>query len=184
VGQDPEHKKGVGHLWCIDITKKPANKDKDLSPYSPPNVEVPDSFDPKDPRNKGSGLVWHYGGLNPLPAGRDYIFGRTLSTCAVHNGLCYAAEFDGVLHCLDARTGQKYWEHELGVDTWSSPYVVDGKVHLADERGFVHVLVHDRVKGLIRRVQMRGKIRATPVACNGVLYVITENPCKLWAIAR
>src|SRR5262249_52271238 len=22
VGQDPEHKEGVGHLWCIDITKK------------------------------------------------------------------------------------------------------------------------------------------------------------------
>src|SRR5262249_18594803 len=23
VGQDPEHKKGVGHLWCIDITREP-----------------------------------------------------------------------------------------------------------------------------------------------------------------
>jgi hypothetical protein len=38
---------------------------------------------------------------------------------------------------------------------------------------------------LVKKVQMvksGGKIRATPVACNGVLYVMTENPCKLWAI--
>ncbi len=27
-------------------------------------------------------------------------------------------------------------------------------------------------------------IRATPVAANGVLYTITENPCKLWAIKK
>src|SRR5204862_3886901 len=65
VGQDPEHKKSVGHLWCIDITRKPKNKDKDLSPYSPPKDETFGKFDPKDPRNKDSGLVWHYGGQNP-----------------------------------------------------------------------------------------------------------------------
>ncbi len=26
VGQDPEHNKGVGHLWCIDITKEPKTR--------------------------------------------------------------------------------------------------------------------------------------------------------------
>src|SRR5262249_8233002 len=51
VGQDPEHKEGVGHLWCIDITKE-----GDVSP-------VDDNFDPKAPVNKNSALVWHYGGL-------------------------------------------------------------------------------------------------------------------------
>jgi hypothetical protein len=28
------------------------------------------------------------------------------------------------------------------------------------------------------------KIRATPVVVNRVMYVISENPCKLWAIAN
>ena len=32
VGQDPEHDTGVGHLYCIDITKNPKQEDKDVSP--------------------------------------------------------------------------------------------------------------------------------------------------------
>ncbi|MFM7152364.1 MAG: PQQ-binding-like beta-propeller repeat protein [Gemmataceae bacterium] len=182
VGQDPEHKKGVGHLWCIDITKTPTNPQKDLSPYSDPKVEIPDKFDPKDPRNKDSGLVWHYGGLNPDQEGREFRYGRTLSTCAVTDGLCYAGEFDGVLHCLDAQTGKKHWEYELEADTWSSPFVVDGHVYIGNENGVMHIFKHGPKMELVRKISMKGKIRATPVACNGVLYVMTENPCKLYAI--
>jgi outer membrane protein assembly factor BamB len=182
VGQDPEHKKGVGHLWCIDITKKPKNKDKDLSPWSPPKDEAPNGFDPKDPKNKDSGLVWHYGGKNPEEEGREYLFCRTLSTCAVHDGLCFAADFDGFVFCFDARTGKKHWEYEMGADTWSSPYFVDGKVYLGNESGVVHVFDASNELKVIKKVQMKGKVRATPVALNGVFYVMTENPCKLWAI--
>jgi outer membrane protein assembly factor BamB len=178
VGQDPEHLKGVGHLWCIDITREPKNPDKDLSPKN-------DNFDPKAPVNKDSGLVWHYGGMTPEgdEEERPYIFGRTLSTCAVHDGLCYAGEFDGILHCLDARTGKEYWQHDMRSDTWSSPYWVNGHVYLGNESGRMHVFQHGKQKKLVATIDMRGKIRATPVAANGVLYVITENPCKLYAIA-
>ena len=62
VGQEPDDGHGVGHLWCIDITKKPKNKDKDLSP-------VNDNFDPKAAVNKNSGLVWHFGGAGHAQAG-------------------------------------------------------------------------------------------------------------------
>jgi len=182
VGQDPEHKKGVGHLWCIDITKKPATKDMDLSPWSDPKVTVPKSFDPKDPKNKDSGLVWHFGGMNPDEQGRKYLFGRSLSTCAIDKGLCYACDFEGNFVCLDAATGKVHWEYELGNDTWSSPYVVDGKVYIGNEGGEVHIFEHAPKMKLIKKVEMRGLIRVTPVANNGVLYVVTENPCLLWAI--
>jgi outer membrane protein assembly factor BamB len=176
VGQDPEHKKGVGHLWCIDITKEPKNAEKDLSP-------VKDNFDPKAEVNKDSGLVWHFGGEAPEDAARQWIFGRTLSTCAVHDGLCYAGEYDGVLHCLDAQTGQQYWEHEMRADTWSSPYWVDGKVYIGNEVGKVLIFEHGKTKKLVNTVQMKNKVRATPVVVNGVMYIVTENPCRLWAVA-
>src|SRR5262249_644659 len=183
VGQDPEHDKGVGHLWCIDITKTPKNKDKDLSPYSDPKDRNP-KFDPKAPKHKNAALVWHYGGFAGKDAERDWVFGRTLSTCAVHDGLCFAAEFDGWLHCLDAKTGKLYWQHELEGDTWSSPYIVDGHVYLGNENGVMHVFKVGKKKELVRKIQMKGKVRATPVACNGILYLLTENPTKLWAIKK
>jgi outer membrane protein assembly factor BamB len=195
VGQDPEHKEGVGHLWCIDIAKEPKNKDRDLSPaFKPPakEGEKPQTiFDPKDPANKDSGLVWHFGGLvTPEPAAgvREIIFGRTMSTCAVHDGLVYAAEMEGYLHCLDAAAGKEYWQHQLPghANTWGSPFWVDGKVYLGDDKGKITIFKDGKTKEIIGAVDFgRGSlVRVTPVACNGVLYVMSENPCKLWAIAE
>jgi outer membrane protein assembly factor BamB len=186
VGQDPEHKKGVGHLWCIDITRKPTNKDKDVSPATKPGKKKDDPpetiLDPKDPANKDSALVWHYGGMAKPGAGRKWVFGRTLSTCAIHDGLVYEAEFHGWIHCLDAKTGEKYWDHNLGSDTWASPYWVDGKVYIGNEDGEMLIFEHGKKKKLLKTIEMGGLLRATPVACNGVLYVMPENPCKLYAI--
>lgn len=191
VGQDPEHKKGVGHLWCIDITKTPANKEKDLSPAFKPGEKKDDPpqtiFDAKDPANKNSGLVWHFGGLAPEDYDRNYYFGRTLSTCAVHDGLLYTAEYDGVVHCLDANTGKQHWEHDMRSDTWSSPYWVDGKVYIGNENGKLLIFEHGKTKKLLKEIQMgerSTKVRATPVAVNGTLYIMTENPCKLYAISK
>jgi outer membrane protein assembly factor BamB len=102
IGRDPDDGEGVGHLWCLDITKQPKNKDKDLSP-------VGDNFDPKAEVNRDSGLVWHRGGpVVPAPkeGERALIFGRTMSTVAIHDGLVLAAETAGYVQCLDARTGQ------------------------------------------------------------------------------
>jgi outer membrane protein assembly factor BamB len=179
VGQDPEHKKGVGHLWCIDITKEPKNSDRDLSP-------VKDNFDPKAPENKDSGLVWHYGGEAPADYDRDYLFGRTLSTCAVHDGLLYTSELDGIVHCIDARTGKQYWEHDMRADTWSSPYWVDGKVYIGNDKGRILIFQHGKEKKLLGEIEMgkEAKVRATPTVVNGVLYVMTENPCRLYAITN
>lgn len=174
VGQDPEHDKGVGHLWCIDITKTPINAEKDLSAKG-------DNFDPKAPENAGSGLVWHYGGLaKEDDYERNYYFGRTMSTVAVHDGLLYTSEYDGWVHCIDARTGKKYWDHDMGADTWSSTYWVDGRILIGNEAGKLHMFSHGREKKLQGVVDMKSKIRATPVASNGRVFMITENPCRLY----
>ncbi len=176
VGQNPEHGQAVGHLWCIDITKTPANKDLDLSP-------VNDNFDPKAAVNKDSGLVWHFGGpiANPKGNDRDYYFGRTLSTCAVHDGLCYAADLDGFLYCLDAKTGQKYWQYDLKDTLWNSPYYVDGKVFIGGDTGDLLMFEHGKELKKPRKIDMTAQLKVPPVAVNGVLYV--NNNFHLYAIA-
>jgi len=149
----------------------------DLSP-------VNDNFDPKAPENKDSGLVWHYGGPTPKGSDRNYYFGRTMSTCAVHDGLCYTSEYDGWVHCLDAKTGKVLWDHDMGADTWSSPYWVDGKVYIGNEAGEVLVFEHGKTKKEPKVIDVKGKVRATPIVVNETMYLITENPCKLYAIKK
>jgi outer membrane protein assembly factor BamB len=174
LGQDPEHEEGISHFWCIDATKK-----GDVSP-------VNDNFDPKAPVNKDSALVWHYGEPTTeakIPR-RNYTFGRTVSTAAVHDGLVYIAEMAGYIHCLDARTGKRYWYHNLEATVWSSPYYVDGKVYMGTDEGKVFAFAHGKEKKILAENDMSGesntKVRATPVAADGVLYIQTEN--KLYAI--
>lgn len=177
IGQDPEHRTGVGHLWCIDMTKK-----GDVSPELVTDNSV---FPPKTKPNPNSAKVWHYGGVieNKAEAQklkRNYYFGRTMSTCAIHDDLVYVAELAGILHCLDAKTGKLYWEHDTRSDIWSSPYYADGKVYLGTDEGTVFVFEAGKQKKLLAENEMGGRVRATPVAANGTLFVMTEN--KLYAI--
>jgi outer membrane protein assembly factor BamB len=176
VGQDPEHLKGIGHFWCIDITKK-----GDISP----EVVVDDTvFPPKTKANPNSGLVWHYG--EPAPKewrvkNRNYVFGRTMSTAAIHDGLVYIAEMAGFVHCLDAKTGAQQWVYDTKQDTWCSTYWVDGKIYFGNDAGQVFIFEHGRKAKLVGQpIDVEGKVRATPVVANGVLYIVTEN--KMYAI--
>ena len=177
VGREPDEGSGVGHLWCIDITKQPKNADKDLSP-------VNDNFDPKAEVNKDSALVWHFGGpILPKPQGadRDYHFGRTVSTVAIHDGLLYAAELAGFFYCLDARTGAKLWDFDLKASTWSSPYYVDGKDYMGTDDGTMYVFRHGKDKKKPAKIDVNEALLGPPVAVNGVLYV--SNGYNLFAIA-
>ena len=145
---------------------------------------VNDNFDPKAPENKNSALVWHYGGfVMPRPkTGRPVFFGRTMSTCAIKDDLVYVAEEEGYFHCLDARTGQKYWDHDFKSSVWGSPYWADGKIYQGVEDGIVYVFAHGKQKKLIHENDMGDAVQSTPVVANGVLYVTTK--AKLYAIGQ
>jgi outer membrane protein assembly factor BamB len=177
VGDQPEDGDGVGRLWCIDMAKTPKNADKDLSP-------VGDNFDPRAEVNKDSGLVWHHGGpVTPRPedGGREFVFGRTVSTVAVHDGLVYAAELAGFLQCLDARTGKKYWEYDFKDGTWCSPCWIDGKVYVGTEAGDLYVFEPGKELTEPRKIAVEGQLKLPPVAAGGVLYVNTGT--RLYALA-
>ena len=89
---------------------------------------------------------------------------------------------NGYVYCLDANTGEKHWEHNMNATCWSSPFWVDGKVYMGNDDDKVLIFKHGKKKELLGEMEMDGKVRATPVALNGVLYVMTEN--KLYAIGK
>lgn len=149
LGQDPEHFTAVSHFWCIDPAKatKPG---MDISP------ELGEWGKPGKP-NPDSGIVWHYGGPDTRPiAPRDFVFGRTMSTAAIVDGIVYISELQGFLHCLDAKTGKKFWQYDLKSSVWGSPYYVDGKVYVATEGGDVYCFKHEKAAKVIDPTDLPG----------------------------
>jgi outer membrane protein assembly factor BamB len=170
VGKAPDiDPLGVGHLWCVDVSKGKGGAD--VSPKD-------DNLDPKAPENKDSALVWHYGGKNPdEKARKKYLFNRTIATCAVHDGLVYAADFDGYLYCLDAATGQKYWEKDVKATVWGALAVMDGKVYIGTENGEMWIFPAGKTppEKELARVDVGESVKGAPVFANGVLYVQTDS---------
>ncbi|HET8647794.1 MAG TPA: PQQ-binding-like beta-propeller repeat protein, partial [Vicinamibacteria bacterium] len=118
-------------------------------------------------------VVWHRGGTD---------FHRTISTAAIHDGIVYAADLSGFLYALDARTGQLHWKHDLLAAVWGSPFVADGRVYLGDEDGDVEVLKAGRTRQVLGTYNMGVSVYSTPVARDGVLYVLARN--RLFALKQ
>ena len=80
---------------------------------------------------------------------RDFVFGRTMCTACIVDDVVYVAELQGLLHCLDAKTGKKYWHYDMKGQPWGSPYYVDGKVYMGIENGDLFVFKHKKTPKVI-----------------------------------
>jgi outer membrane protein assembly factor BamB len=118
-----------------------------------------------------TGQIWAY----------DKI-GRTLSTVSIMDGLLFVGDFHGILHCLDAETGQVYWTHDTGSPLWSSTLAADGKVYLGTESGQLLVMAATKERKMLNNIELDNKIYTTPIVANGVLYVTTQS--HLYAVKR
>ena len=103
-----------------------------------------------------------------------------VSTPAVHDGLVFIGDCDGVVHCVDAATGAGVWTHELVGDIWGSALVADGKVYIGSQRGYFSVLSASREFRELFTTKLPAVIASTPVAANGVLYINTLD--RLYAL--
>ena len=145
VGQDPENGEGIGHMYCIDATKR-----GDISE---------------------SGRIWQYDTIR-----------RSISTAAISDGLVYISDFAGFLHCLDVVSGKPYWTYDMLSAIWGSPMLADGKVFLGDEDGDIAIFQAGRQLNKISEVSMGSAIYGTPVAANGILYIMSRS--TLYAIGN
>ena len=141
-------------------------------------VYVPLGQDPAHGRGKGmfhcidasktgditkTGRVWTYDGMD-----------RSLATAAIADGLVYATDVAGRLHCLDADTGECCWVHETGDEAWGGPLVADGKLYFGNKKNFYIMTSGKKPKMLCKR-RMSAPVYSTPIAANGVLYVASNR---------
>lgn len=118
-----------------------------------------------------TGKIWQYDEIR-----------RSISTAAVKDGLVYLADFSGFLHCLDAKTGQQVWKHDMFAAMWGSPIIIGDKIYLGDEDGDVTILQHGRELKVVNEVNMGSSVYATAVPANGTLYIMNRN--QIWALAE
>lgn len=204
VGEDPEHGEGVGHLWCIDPTKR-----GDVSPElaynsAAPNTPIPHKRiqavvekegDFARP-NPNSAAIWHYSEVDRSGDGKvefEETMHRTVGSVAIKDGILYIADFSGLFHCLDAKTGKPHWTYDMLSAAWGSPLVVDGKVYIGDEDGDVAIFRHSADPNVAMKedggdlvphygeINMGNSVYSTPIVAGNILYI--ANRTHLFAIA-
>jgi outer membrane protein assembly factor BamB len=158
-GLEPEMCWGKGSVYCIDPTRR-----GDIS------AELDDGKGKGKP-NPNSGVIWEFTGEGKDEKTRMHL---SLGSIAVHDGLAIAADHEGWVHCLDAKTGKRHWVHDVKVRVFGSPLIVDGKFYVCtQERAWIFEL-HTTKKVIASHEQNRG-IDTSPVYANGSLYVLTNG---------
>lgn len=204
VGEDPEHGEGIGHLWCIDPTKSGdvsaelAFNAKDPStPIAHKRLQavVEEEGDFARP-NPNSAAVWHYSEYDQNDDGKidfEETMHRSVGTVVIKDGILYIADFSGLFHCLDPKTGIVHWTYDMLSAAWGSPLIVEGKVYIGDEDGDVAIFRHSADPDVAMKmdggervpyfgeINMGNSVYSTPIVAGNVLYI--ANRTHLFAIA-
>ncbi len=64
---------------------------------------------------------------------------RTCGTVAIKDDILFVADFSGVFHCLDAKTGKAHWTYDMFAASWASPLIVENRVYISDEDGDIAI---------------------------------------------
>jgi outer membrane protein assembly factor BamB len=171
TGQEVVDGTSFGCLYCIDATKEgDVSRELDAGPG-------------KGKPNPNSAVIWHT--MGRMPSGvpkyipeRGYLFGGTVASCAIADGLVYAADLDGFLFCFDARTGTLYWTEDINSPTQVAPLWAAGKLYVINED--LLIFAHGKQKKLLSKVELTSFSHSNPVYANGRLYCVLGH--NLYAI--
>ena len=72
-----------------------------------------------------------------------------MSTATIIDDVLYISELQGYLHCLDAKTGKKYWQYDMKGAIWGSTVYIDGKIYIASESCDLFVFKHEKAPQVI-----------------------------------
>lgn len=87
----------------------------------------------------------------------------------------YLATSYGVVAAFDAKTGELRKEHDLGVEFYSSPVIVGGKMFLFSNSGKMHIFSADNEFQLLDSFETGETTMSTPAFTDGKIVVRTES---------
>ena len=106
-----------------------------------------------------------------------------MSTVAVYDGMVFAADLSGFVHCVDLEAGTRHWEYDMLSGVWGSPLAVDGKVFLGNEDGTLTVFKasKDKAEVLAKKDTVNfSSIYSTPTFSGGIMYL--SDRTRLYAV--
>lgn len=175
TGEDPEHPSGTGQLICIDPTKRGdvsaelvynrRNPDLVVPPgrYVSCNVEDGD-FTRENPN---SAQRWRYDKL-----------ARCSGSPAIADGRLVIADIEGVIHYLNAATGEPYWTYATRSKIHGSPLIASGHLYIGSEDGEVLTFRDSTEPSSAEPIHvgdLNSMVYAPLIAVNDVLYVQTSS---------
>jgi outer membrane protein assembly factor BamB len=100
---------------------------------------------------------------------------RAMGTASVADGLVYVVDFGGIVHCVDAATGEEIWTHDTEGAAWGSTLVADGRVYVGQDAGIFTILAAGKEKKPIGKISFDGVLYSSPIVANGVMYIGTDK---------
>ncbi len=101
--------------------------------------------------------------------------GRIVATPVIQNNLLFAADYNGIVHCIDAQTGKHYWEHDVLAGVWGGLVLAGDQLYVADEDGVVNIFEAKKEKKHLTYFDLDAPIWSVPTVHQGCLYITSAN---------
>ena len=88
-----------------------------------------------------------------------------------YEGLLYMTNEVGIVTCLDARTGERVWQHRLGGVFFASPVAGAGKIYFLSETGETYVLKAGRTPEVLATNSLDERFIASPAIAQGRIFL-------------
>jgi outer membrane protein assembly factor BamB len=98
----------------------------------------------------------------------------TPSPLLVGNEL-YLVTDNGIVTCLDAKTGKEYWRARIGGNHSASPVYADGRIYFLSEEGQSVVLATGQQLKLLAANQLDGRTLASMAVSNGSIFIRSDT---------
>jgi outer membrane protein assembly factor BamB len=121
-----------------------------------------------DPRGRGditeTNIVW-----------RQLRYAPKRSSPVLLDGLIYTATHNGIVACVDAKTGRIVWRQRIGGEFSASLLYADGHIYIFNQQGLAVVIAPGRSYQQRARNRLDAGMMASPIALDQALYLRTKT---------
>ena len=89
--------------------------------------------------------------------------------------LLLAVADNGILRCLEAKTGKQVWQHRLDSTFTASPIYAGGLAYFPGENGIVYVIKPGPKPEVVAENELPGRLMASPAVSGDALFLRTDT---------